>query len=471
MANGWNGSARSAAAKVVAVIVAVLTIVGASIVSASAGAPTVRPPHWRAHRSPTPSPVTVTPTPSAPISTPSATASGTVPPTSTPFPTASGTTSAIPATTAPTSPPPATVSATPTATPTTTAPIATASASVSPSAPPTSTPAAVASPATPTGLKPNPVGLYANVGARPRGGVPGVFVNVPWSALEPADQSFTGPGWSLIASALADPYAQGIKIRVMAGAGTPEWLQQDVGEVSVDTECCGRISIAEYWMPEYQVQYQQLMQELARRYDSNPRVLSVSNSACMTANAEPFIKGGDAAGAELYAAGDNEANERYCFVTSMASQMQAFASTRVDLAGHLVWQIPTATGLERSWTKERDLVNSFLSTYGNKLLFQDNGLANQVCAASVGSSSATPTLASTLWCYMRSISGDGAAMTDIGFQRGCGDKVGTCSNALVLPFAVSLGACWFEHANFNDLTDQQVSDFNAQLQANPGCSP
>jgi len=316
-----------------------------------------------------------------------------------------------------------------------------------------------------TSLKPNPVGLYMR-GNPARGGVHGIFVNVPWSALESADGSFVGTGWSQIRSALADPRANGVKIRVLAGKYAPGWLKGDVGSVRLHTRCCGSFTVPEYWTPEFQLQYQELMLELARRYDSNPKLLSVTDSACMTASAEPFIKGGDTAGAQLYAAGDNKANELYCFQTSIANQMAAFSSTRADLAGHLAWQIPTRTGVDSSWADERNLVSAFLTRYGAKLIFQDNGLATQGCTAPAPD----PMTAPNLWCFMKAIGGKGRAITSIGFQRGCGNKASICPNALVVRHAIAIGACWFEHANYRDLTSDQVRRFNTRLRSSPGCT-
>jgi hypothetical protein len=315
-----------------------------------------------------------------------------------------------------------------------------------------------------TSLKPAPVGLYMS-GHAARG-VHGVFLNVPWSALENADQSFVGTGWSRIDSALAEPGTNGVKLRVMAGMYAPDWLKNEVGSVRLDTRCCGSITVPEYWTPEFQLQYQQLMVELAGRYDSNPKLLSVTDSACMTANAEPFIKGGPDAGAQLYAAGDTQANELYCFQTSMATQMAAFSRTRTDLAGHLAWQIPAPAGVDSSWADERDLVDSFLEEYGDKLIFQDNGLATQRCSTAT----ADPAIAPDLWCFMKAIGGKKEGTTDIGFQRGCGEKVSSCSSALVIQHAIALGACWFEHANYTDLTVDQVRRFTGGLRSNPGCT-
>jgi len=246
----------------------------------------------------------------------------------------------------------------------------------------------------------------------------------------------------------------------------PDWLKRDVGSVRLDTRCCGSITVPDYWTSEFQLQYQQLMVELAGRYDSNPRLLSVTDSACMTATAEPFIKGGPRAGAELYAAGDDQANELYCFQTSMAAQMAAFSTTRTDLAGHLAWQIPAPTGVQSSWADERDLVVTFLAEYGDKLIFQDNGLATQRCKAPAPD----PTTASDLWCFMKAIGGKTTAVTSIGFQRGCGEKVSVCSTADVIRHAIALGACWLEHAGYPDLTSRQISRFTARLRSDPGCA-
>jgi hypothetical protein len=149
-------------------------------------------------------------------------------------------------------------------------------------------------------------GLMTRQGAVPPG-MPFIdsrVVQVSWSALEPADQQFTGPGWAQIEAARR----QGgkIRLRILAGVQAPAFVKRLGGVALSDPEhhtdasgggvaiwnrhdsrpgvtCC-------FWLPEVLDQYEQLMKEVARRYEDAPQIAEVVASGCMTTYAEPFYR-------------------------------------------------------------------------------------------------------------------------------------------------------------------------------------
>ncbi len=74
---------------------------------------------------------------------------------------------------------------------------------------------------------------------------------------------------------------------------------------------------------------------------------------------------------------------------------RAFPHTRISLATFDGWQVPSDPGGETDWPMERALLQQLRKAYGDKLVLQNNGLADQTCTASDGDQN--------LYCYLRSI--------------------------------------------------------------------
>lgn len=285
-----------------------------------------------------------------------------------------------------------------------------------------------------------------------------VFVNVTWSSLEPTRGNFNGAGWGTIQAALANPRAK-LRLRILAGASAPTWLNSVSGPcVQVTSQAKGNSGcVPRFWTDAYLAEYQKLMQEVARRYDANPRVLDVVVSGPSTLTAEPFIIGGKAAGAALFSAGLNQTTFTYALQRSLAIHAAAFPNTRMSLATHMAWQIPVQGGITSSWPAERSILQQFRATYGTRLVLQNNGLANQTC-----SGTPSPDTATSLYCYLKAVG------QPMGFQQGCGGKVSTCSQVAVLDADLALGGGFLEHARFSGLTATQAQYFDTALKHDAG---
>ena len=304
-----------------------------------------------------------------------------------------------------------------------------------------------------------------------------VVLGVAWAALEPQDQDFRGSGWHEIHKVLANHPHLKVRLRIMAGRFAPAFVKQLGGPPlsGSDRDCSeeGGIAIVQpangisscvpyFWEDSVLRQYRQLMQEVARRLDGDPQVLDVVNSACMTNWAEPFIRSGSdvASNTRLWNAGLNETTDRHCLERSMEIHDRLFHRTRISLATHQQWQIivdPTkdADGVAPSWNKERELLESFLATYGRKVILQNNGLGGEEgCAPS------TPVNAS-LFCWMAD------RVQRKGFQlegdRHLADSGTTVDDAVAR--ALEMGACFVEHNQFG--TDPTLAErYDDQLKDN-----
>lgn len=290
-------------------------------------------------------------------------------------------------------------------------------------------------------------------------------IGIPWSALESRDQVFRGAAWRRMGQLMRREPGIGVRLRILAGRFAPsfvKWLggppasdeQKDCsteGGIAIVQPANGIASCVPYfWTDVVLRQYKELMTEVARRFDRNPRVLDVVNSACMTNWAEPFIRSGNdlASNARLWNAGLNEATDRHCLERSMRIHDQAFDRTRISLATHQQWQIVVdpaidADGIEPSWEKERDLLEDFLARYGAKLILQNNGLGGDE-----GCTPSTPPN-STLYCWM------GSELERKGFQLE-GDRKLESEGFTVLDAVqrgLDLGACFIEHNQFGTDAD------------------
>ena len=181
-------------------------------------------------------------------------------------------------------------------------------------------------------------------------------IGIPWSELEPRDQVFAASGWRRMGQLMRREPDVRVRLRIMAGRFAPSFVKWLGGpSVSSEQKDCsteGGIAIVQpangiascvpyFWTYVVLRQYKELMTEVARRLDRNPRVLDVVNSACMTNWAEPFIRSGNdlASNARLWNAGLNEATDRHCLERSMRIHDNAFDRTRISLATHQQWQI------------------------------------------------------------------------------------------------------------------------------------
>jgi hypothetical protein len=299
-----------------------------------------------------------------------------------------------------------------------------------------------------------------------------LVIGTTWAALEPSDQAFDGPAWDRIHRLMRRERDLKVRLRIMAGRFAPPFVKQLGGPpVSGEEKDCskeGGIAIVQpangiascvpyFWTDAVLRQYKELMTEVARRFDGHPRVLDVVNSACMTNWAEPFIKSGNdrASNARLWNAGLSEATDRHCLERSMRIHETVFDRTRISLATHQQWQIVVdpagdSDGVTPSWDKERELLESFLKTYGAKLLLQNNGLGgDDGCAPSTPKDS-------SLFCWMA------AEVTQKGFQLEGDRKLASEGFSVhdAVERALELGACFVEHNQFGSdpLTAERYDD-------------
>ncbi len=320
------------------------------------------------------------------------------------------------------------------------------------------------------GLKPVGAGLYYTDQPQPGfRSIDHAVVGGAWADFEPRPGDFSGPGWDRIAAALRNWPRYKFRIRILAGREAPDWVKQISGGCVEMESPTSQIPscVPRFWTPAFLRAYQGLMEEVARRYDREPRILDVVNSACTTTWAEPFILTGynRTANLALWSAGLNPASDRYCLERSMQIMDRAFRWTRISLATHTAWQLVVGpgvapSGVRPSWPRERALLNQMRSRYGAKLLVQNNGLGGDE-----GCQREQPLrTAGSMWCWLASLP------PPKGFQTE-GDSMLTARGFSVedaVHRAIAMGSCFVEHDQFGD-KPATAADLDQQLKANcPG---
>lgn len=355
-------------------------------------------------------------------------------------------------------------------------------------------PPASPSPATPTpeqtlpsedGLKEVGKGLYLKGKLPPAGMefIDHVVVTGDWKEFESQNQQFSGPGWDRLAEIMDNPRLK-VRLRIQAGIGSPVFVKRLGGPpVSGDGVDCseeGGIAISKrastadgvallasegcvpyFWTGPVLEQYEELMEEVGRRYESNPRLLDVVDSACTTFFAEPFIRAGRSrtTNARLFEAGLNEGTDEACLRRSVEIHDRVFPTTRVSLATHSAWQIISdpervRAGVTLSWDLERALLDDLRREYGAKLVVQNNGLGgDEGCRRGEGDDSN--------FCWLAN------AAPPKGFQTEGGKRLNTRGQTVLdaVGRAVEMGACFVEHNEFGD-DPAAAEDYDKRLKDN-----
>lgn len=283
---------------------------------------------------------------------------------------------------------------------------------------------------------------------------------VYWKDVETQPGSYD---WSTIDSEIASSSEDlKFRIRLYAGRFSPRWLDDISGsciEITPDSPNGASGCVPRFWTDEYIDRYEQLMDSFAERYEQNPRVVDVINSACTTIFAEPFILGADATSRQrLWNAGLTKDGHEKCLQRSMSKMMDVFPTTRVTIAGHNKWQLlaegssPETTILTPSWEAERTLLNRWRAEYGQHLVVEEHGLGpNDFCDP--GSDLAT---AESFYCWFASDTGP----KGLQFTLNGGSMFDAALNG------VNMGSCFLEFAAFEALSEVQRTVISEQLVGN-----
>ncbi len=184
-----------------------------------------------------------------------------------------------------------------------------------------------------SGTKPLIRGLVDRGVAPPAAGLQASSIEVGWNQLEPS-----GPGLvadNPIDQAIAAAGCTPLRIRVLAGIATPQWVLAATGSVAVVNPYSNTPGTAgEFWTAEYGVLYDNLESELAAQYEQVPNVQEFVVSRCALFYPEPFLIGTSEAenDTNLLAAGYTEAADQQCQQEEIDTAGADWPTTRIGVS-------------------------------------------------------------------------------------------------------------------------------------------
>lgn len=207
------------------------------------------------------------------------------------------------------------------------------------------------------GVKPLIRGLVDRAQIPPAPNLQGAAIEVKWSDLEPS-----GPGLvagnpidvALAAAGCSLP----LRLRVLAGTNTPEWVKQDSGgDISLINPFDGSTgTVGHFWTASFQADYDRLQSELAAAYDSVPNLDEIVVSRCSLFYPEPFLRDTSIKSnvTNLLAAGYTLAADQQCQLEEIDSSVSRWATTRVGVSfnPYQVLNSDGTTGLDENFTEQ-----------------------------------------------------------------------------------------------------------------------
>jgi len=246
-------------------------------------------------------------------------------------------------------------------------------------------------------------------------------VPIEWRELESAS-GWLEVGWDKIDAAIAEANQRGmgIRLRIHAGTRAPDFVKSKVvlsnglrhrsGD-GIDCSASGGIAVqtphgqgcaAAFWKPEVLTEYEELMAEVARRYEGTPSMREVVASGCQTLFAEPFYRAHSDRGSNqrLFAEGLDYAADLSCHERVIRFHARTFHAMRTSLALN-PWDIIVnpegdLLGPPDNWVRARDFADWARGWMGSRLLLQNNGKGEDT---SEKCGSTDPAV--NYWCYIK----------------------------------------------------------------------
>jgi hypothetical protein len=224
----------------------------------------------------------------------------------------------------------------------------------------------------------------------PAAGLQASSINVDWSTLEPTRgvlvPTDADPIWAATQAAGCTP----IRIRVLAGIATPDWVVADSGGVLVTNpygDSNTPQTAGDFWTPAYEADYDQFEQLLADRYEAVPDVAEFVVSRCALFYPEPFILGTSVATNDtaLLAAGYTEAADQQCEQEEIDTANADWPTTRIGVSFNPYQTLAAATnskgyaiGTDEAYTQQ--MMAYCRSTLGQRCVLENDSIRDPISA-------------------------------------------------------------------------------------------
>jgi hypothetical protein len=157
----------------------------------------------------------------------------------------------------------------------------------------------------------------------------GVVINIGWDALQPTPTTLDTSTIDTALAAVAAYNAKypktplGVRLNVEASLLAPGWVKTMDGPAVVTLDQPNGnapptiFTIGRFWNADYQLAWTTLQARLAAKYDTNPLINEISNTACSSVTDEPFVLiTSSLAIANMHAAGFTDAKYLACLEKS-----------------------------------------------------------------------------------------------------------------------------------------------------------
>jgi hypothetical protein len=195
------------------------------------------------------------------------------------------------------------------------------------------------------GVKPLIRGLVDRNIAPPAANLDASSINVDWDVLEPDGEGLIHP--NPIDTAIANGGCTPIRLRVLAGIATPQWVLDQTGSVDVTNPYSNTSGVAgDFWTSEYSTLYDNLETELANVYGSAPNIVEFVVSRCALFYPEPFILGTSIPSNDtnLVNAGYSEAADQQCQQEEIDTANTDWPTTRIGVSFNPYQVLNAASG-------------------------------------------------------------------------------------------------------------------------------
>jgi hypothetical protein len=239
-----------------------------------------------------------------------------------------------------------------------------------------------------TSLKPAITGLIDRNGLPAAAYAPdlgGFVINMNWANLQPngsgtpivttgIDNALNAMA-ALNASTGAHLYA---KLRVFIGVNSPAWAKSIGGaSFSVDDTASGVTgSVGRFWTAAFGDSYNNMMQQLAAKYDTDPRIRNVTMSRCTTVYSEPMIRqiSSAASVSGFIAAGFTAAQDVSCYEAMVQEVKRDWHYTHASFSFNPYQQINTNGTTTTTLTVTNQLITYCRQVLGTQCTLENNSL-------------------------------------------------------------------------------------------------
>jgi hypothetical protein len=213
----------------------------------------------------------------------------------------------------------------------------------------------------------------------------GVVINIGWDALQPTKTTLDT---STIDTALAAVTAYntqypetplGVRLNVEGALLAPLWAKTMDGPAVITlvqpnaNKAPTTFTIGRFWNIDYQLAWANLQTQLAAKYDTNPLIKEISNTACASVTDEPFvIITSSTALTNMQAAGFTDAKYLTCLETS-PNDYTAWKETPMHWAFNPFEHTDTGTVVVDETTTQA-IINTWRANAGPKAILANHDL-------------------------------------------------------------------------------------------------